>query len=305
MEAQPKMIIGFILLTHEKPHQALRLIRRLNELYAFPPIVCHHDFSQSDFPQNQAPGNLSFVRPHVRTRWGDFSLVEATLRAMRRMLDRPDGPDWFVLLSGADYPIKPAWKVRDDFQQAGCDAHLDHTLIDPARCDNAWKLAYRSRYFCLPVSVPGWTKTRGFHWRTLKLPHRLSSWFLPFSRDFPCSAGSQWFNLNRRAAEYILAQTQANPRVYRHFGVTNFPDEAYFQTTLANARFLSLHPNHFRYIDWSSDGPKPKTLDLTDLPKLIASPAHFARKFSLDRVDLLDALDRAVDEMSDPKIPEG
>jgi hypothetical protein len=38
--------IGFIILSHDKPAQLLRLVRRLMKLYGDPPIVCHHDFSK-------------------------------------------------------------------------------------------------------------------------------------------------------------------------------------------------------------------------------------------------------------------
>jgi hypothetical protein len=106
--------IGIVLITHQKPDQIIRLVTRLNSMFGEPAIVCHHDFSKCALPLSAFPGNVSFVRPHLPTRWGDFSLVEATVRALQQMYLAPAAPDWVVLLSGADYPIKPAAKILHD-----------------------------------------------------------------------------------------------------------------------------------------------------------------------------------------------
>ncbi|HEY0170079.1 MAG TPA: hypothetical protein VGB98_03430, partial [Pyrinomonadaceae bacterium] len=69
----------------------------------------------------------------------------------------------------------------------------------------------------------------------------------------------------------------------------------YFQTILANAQGLKLNNNNWRYTDWSPGGPHPKTLLVEDMPALVASTAHFARKFDADTdVRILDELDAFV-----------
>ena len=35
--------LGFVLLTHDRPQQAARLVKRLNAMFGFPPIAWHHD----------------------------------------------------------------------------------------------------------------------------------------------------------------------------------------------------------------------------------------------------------------------
>lgn len=74
-----------------------------------------------------------------------------------------------------------------------------------------------------------------------------------------------------------------------------FSEESYFQTILANAENLKLNNNSWRYTDWALDGAHPKTLLLEDMPALVASVAHFARKFDTDTdVRILDELDALV-----------
>jgi len=116
--------------------------------------------------------------------------------------------------------------------------------------------------------------------------------FLPFSEKLLCFAGSQWFSANHRAAEYIInfhSQKNALTSHYRH---RIFADESYFQTILANAPHLNLKNDDYRYVDWSTQGAHPKTMVMEDLPNLLSSSCHFARKFDID-VDsnILDQLD--------------
>ena len=67
--------IGFILLTHRNPEQIYRLIAHLNRMFNYPTIVCHHDFSKCDLSVDTLPKNISFVRPHIETAWGEFSAL--------------------------------------------------------------------------------------------------------------------------------------------------------------------------------------------------------------------------------------
>ena len=103
--------IAFVLLSHREPAQLLRLVTTLNRLYDDPPIACHHDFSQCPLDTANFPGNVRFVTASIRTGWAKWSVVRAMLAALRLLYDHAD-PDWFILLSGADYPIRDAAAVR-------------------------------------------------------------------------------------------------------------------------------------------------------------------------------------------------
>src|SRR5262249_19190201 len=146
--------IGFALVTHEKPKQIRRLIHRLNTMFDGPPIACHHDFGQCSLPIDEFPANVSFVLPSLQTRWGAFVIAEGAARAIRLLYEAPSAPDWFVLLSGADYPIKPASRIRDDLAASPYDAHIHHELIDPNHFAHNWQRLCYERYFCRRLKLP-------------------------------------------------------------------------------------------------------------------------------------------------------
>jgi hypothetical protein len=290
--------IGFVLLTHAHPDQALRLVSRLNAMFDHPPIAWHHDFTRSALDPGRVPDNAALVRPHVRTAWAEFSIVEATMRAVRQLYDGA-APDWFVILSGADYPIKSADRILGDLRAGGYDAHIEHELIAAPHFAREWQRELHNRYCASrTVRVPWVTRRLRVTRRTLRVTHPLLlRWLLPFSATFRCYAGPHWFSGNRRAAEHLLAFHASRPRLAAHHRPILFPEESYFQCALANAPHLRLNDRNYRYVEWPEDGDAshPKTLTRDDLPALLASPCHFARKFD-PAVDaaVLDALDTAV-----------
>ncbi len=286
--------IGFVLLTHQNPLQIHRLVATLNTMFNRPPIVCHHDFGQCSLDTADFPANVTFIRPHLATLWGDFSVVEATVRCLQVMFSAPAAPDWFILLSGADYPIKPAQQIIGDIAASPYDAHIHHRLIDPANLSHWWDKLCCQRYHTVllaPFLPRRWHRLR----TRLRLPAGLARPLTPFSAEFRCYAGGAWFLTNARTVAHIIHSFQTNPKLNRHYRRATLADESYFQTMLANAPGLRLSNNVYRYTDWSAGGRHPKTLTLTDLPNLQASTAHFARKFDLNRDSaILDELDQLI-----------
>jgi hypothetical protein len=225
--------IGFVLFSHDKPAQLLRLVRRLMKLYGNPPIVCHHDFSKCSLDGFDFPGEVTFVRPHIKTKWGGISLVHTYLAALRILYQREDSPEWFVSLSGTDYPVRPASAVLDQLASGGFDAYLDHRLVeypwtpDPsvqyepyAFNSSAWvPLAY-DRYVAIRLWLPwySWTKRR-----PIKIPvgiirsKSLVGPFNPFSETLKCYGGATWFTCNRKAAERLLADSAENRVLHAHY----------------------------------------------------------------------------------------
>jgi hypothetical protein len=158
--------IGFLLVTHNKPHQLVRLVNRLNDLFDNPPIACHHNFSITPLDIESLPKNIEFVQPHVQTKWGKFSTIDAELRALQLLYDKPDSPDWFVLLSGSDYPVKSADKIIQDLLSSPYDVCMHHEIVKYGELETGWqKLGYQ-RYCIarawLPVLDQQWKLKKKF-----------------------------------------------------------------------------------------------------------------------------------------------
>jgi len=304
--------IGFVLLSHNKPEQLLRLTRRLVHLYGDAPIVCHHDFSQCSLNGLVFPSQVIFVRPHLETKWAGMSLILAFLRALKIMYQRLSPPDWFVLLSGSDYPVRPPQTVLDELASGGFDAYLDHRLVeypwtpDPKieyaphafKCAGWIPLAH-DRYVAIHPCLP-WYSLGRRRFVKLTVGHirskRLLRFFTPFTETLKCYGGSQWFTGNHRAAERLLATNSQNRILFEHFSGRFIPDESLPHTILCNQADLRISENDLRYIDWRMGGYHPKTLGLDDIPRILASGAHFARKFDLAMgPEVFDAIDEIVD----------
>lgn len=303
--------IGFVLLVNpfNPLEQSERLIRTLNRMFDNPPIVCHHDFGKNSQWINNCPANVQLVQPHVNTKWGDFSCIDATIQSLRLLYAGGSGPEWFVYLSGSDYPIKSADKILSDLQTGGFDGYVEHKLVsegdliyppDPENLQGwkheTWLKQCHKRYCSVRVDVPGINRYLRPSKRTFWLEHPIfTKGRIPFNCDFKCYAGEVWFCANHRCARRILGFYDADRRVAEHYRKTLVPEESYLQTVLANASDLSLSQNFLRYVDWTTRKSNPRILTKDDLPQLEKSKAHFARKFD-ERVDanVLNELDRLI-----------
>jgi hypothetical protein len=253
-----------------------------------PSIVCHNNFSLCKLPVEGFTKNVSFVRPHFSTEWGRFSVIDAMLSALRLLYKRDDSPDWFVLLSGADYPIKPAQQIITDLQNSEYDAHIECERIDFDEYKTNWERLCYDRYCTIKFKFPFINKQLRPYKRVITLRNTLiTKRFIPFSERFFCYAGEFWFTANRKTAKFILEYHKTRFALASHYrnlekyGMVS-PDESYLQTIIGNSKELKRSNNIWRYIDWSEGKDHPKSITLEDLQKLRESSAHFARKFDIN-----------------------
>lgn len=293
--------IGFAVLSHSEPGQILRLIGGLNAMFGDPPIVCHHDFGKCFLDETVFPNNARFVHPHLATKWGHINVPLAALKAFN-LLKEYAQPDWFVLLSGSDYPVRSAEAILSELSDSNYDAYLDHREIlyravppGQTRRDGgfgfgrpSWiSLAY-DRYCSVPL----------FWWPRLSrklllkgaFPLQKKYVFLRhpsilrwIHRDPPTQiyGGDFWFQANRAAVDRLL-NDRSLAAVAQYLSRRRNVDESFFHTVLCNQQDLRICKDHKRYEDWSRDGKHPKWLETSDVPKILASGAHFARKFRPD-----------------------
>jgi hypothetical protein len=245
------------------------------------------------------------VSPHVKTRWAQFSIVEAILRALE-LLYRDAAPDWFVLLSGADYPTMRSDKVLIDLTSNEMDVLLDFQEVLKFPSDSSYsapdnqnpglqhfgtpensRLAWR-RYVASSVWFPILRSGPRLGRYTVYFP--FEAWRSPFGPDFKCFYGSTWLTGNRKVAEILLKPTDKHMHLRRYLRWRVMGDECYFQTVLGNAPHLKIDRVTRRFCVWDG-GYHPNVLGLDDLPAIVSSKAHFARKFSPDS-PVLDEIDR-------------
>jgi Core-2/I-Branching enzyme len=285
--------LGFAILSYDQPEFLLRLVKTLNRMFGDPPIVCHHNFSQCSLDEALFPTNVRFVHPHIATRWGHISCPLAVLRAFG-LLRADDRPDWFFLLSGSDYPVRPANEIIADLSNPKFDAYLDHreilsgapppgqTAQDGGFGRPDWiPIAYyrycRCRYPAKAALLPGSSSCcRRFVPIKSHRLDRMARWF-QFNRPSRIYGGCFWFHANRRAIDRLLDDPSMR-RLVRYYRIREIPEESLFHTALCNQVGLQIGKEHKRYEDWTGGGAHPKWLDMSDVTKIIASGAYFARK---------------------------
>ena len=288
--------IGFVLMTHTQPEQVAYLCKRLSEMFGNPPIAIHHDYGQSPLNPASLPSQVRLVKDWVPTAWGKPVLLDAYLKALN-LLYESASPDWAVCLSGADYPIRSAERILSDLRDTKADAWLDFReisegCVQPEDANSIvtnfktekWMKTARDRYMAFDLIPFRIRKHIGMRNRTVFARHPvLTRLFTPFSPKFRPFAGDFWHTINRRAAEVLLDDTEQSRALRRFYQKRRpIPDESYFQTILLNSPKLTVENNNRRYAIWLENTSSPRPIGRADIPDMLASEAHFARKFPLD-----------------------
>jgi hypothetical protein len=307
--------IGFVIITHNEPEQLLRLVKTLSAMFDVPPIVCHHNFSLCPLDEALFPPNVRFVHPHILTHWGHISVPSAALRALD-LLRKCSELDWFVLLSGTDYPVRPADEIVAELSNANYDIFLDNReilyrgdLSDQTAQSGfgraSWNAIAYDRYCAFPV----------FWWPRLSIKALFSGVFpfrkervlirhpdmirwLRLKRPSRIFGGAIWFQANRKAIDHLLDDPSL-PMLVRYYRNRKCPEESIFHSSLCIQPDLRICKSNMRYEEWMQYEDRsiyrehpahPRWLEASDVPKIVASGAYFARKFRPDGVaqELLD-----------------
>src|SRR5262249_41641749 len=112
-----QMKVAYLVLAHKNP----RLLKKAIEALSFEGsgFFVHIDRKSDigEFSQAASNGNVVLLENPIPVYWGEFSGVEAELLLMRRALEDRQNYDYFVLLGGADYPLRSPQYIQKFLQQ--------------------------------------------------------------------------------------------------------------------------------------------------------------------------------------------
>ena len=215
--------------------------------------------------------DVRFVTPPVRTTWGGFSIVQATLNGLRTIVEAERGPYYLVLLSGQDFPAKPTSVIEAFFEDTPWSACLQFARMGEPGAKPAER--YERYWLHNELRVRGAYRLEQLLSRILPR-RRLPAGVEPF-------AGEQWWSAREDVVEYIVDYVDRHKAYRRFFRWTEVPDESFFHTIIMNSPFKDrVHNDHLRYVDWSTGHSSPRELTRDDIGRIIQSSALFARKFS-------------------------
>lgn len=312
---------AYLLLAHKEPAHVENLAGRILDLSPTAHVIVHYDVDGGEPPWHGEPSGPIHLVERSRVLWGDWSMIEATLRMVRYAVDSLE-VDWVVLLSGEHRPavMLPEWEAH--IAASGKDALLPGQRLPSrlsfgpaeleqhqylARSRHRWSLVDRPRHhvahrsFGLLTKLSSWLRPVV----SVEYIHRRNAWAIGgWRRPGPVRGwtfyrGSQWFALNRRAASAALT---IDPAVANWFKRSWIPDETYLQTALRQIPGLVIADIPTTFVLNTPARPFPGWMQLSsgDLPAVRASGLPFARKVDLTaRPEVVAGIDDAVDRRPD------
>lgn len=281
--------IAFLLLVHDNPAH----VEWLADQLAPHDVYLHIDATKDPRPFGPAlaASNVTPVE-RIPVQWAGFSVVRAEMQLLEAALSDP-GARHFVLLSGACFPIRPVTELVEHLRSAD-ESRIRYVPVTPGV--TSLRSAVELRWFLELNRYPGGKYAR-------RAAHYATRWTLGRRLEGPGGLvphfGSQWWSLNRAAAEHVLDMYRTRPEVVGFYRTTFAPDEHFVQTVVANSPharpdhlmpYLGTHSFsdaalHFirptSAFSTGRDAPKPDRLDPErDLEELRASGKFFARKLA-------------------------
>ena len=272
-------MIGYFLLIHRYPEQFKRLFKAI-----YAPgnqYVIHIDKSSGAV---LADNIIAFLKPFQGVEvlksqdalWGGFSLVDAELRGMARLLEMDANWSHYINLSGQDFPLKSQNYIRQFFAANPGKQFiraLDQAVERPDTLNRIRQLF---------VEEDGKMTATG-----------VARPFLIGDTPF---IGTQWKAVTRSFCEFVCHDPSVE-RFKQFYRNSFIADELFFQTVIMNSGDQGIIMNDdLRMIDWVPDGDiklRPRNYSKSDLEHLEKSNDLFARKFDAEENDeVLTSLER-------------
>ena len=294
------MTVVYIVISHRNPEQVVRLVRVLREGPSARVLVRHDPLGERlEGEEIEAAGGEP-VEDRIKSRWGSWSHLRLMVSCLREATARHD-PDWVLILSGQDYPLRPIADIEADLDTSPADARLGSVrqveTHRPAIGDDEFFLRCRYRHYArprvFPSSLPGPIRPLAY---ARELPPLLGVRRIDRA-PLALFASADWLTLGRAGIRAVLAASE-NRRLTRHFRRVAVPSESFFASVLLGDLSLIVERDNRRFSAFVAGSPHPDTLTSDDYDRLLASGADFARKFDAARdphvLDLLDEHRRSV-----------
>ncbi|WBU58119.1 DUF5928 domain-containing protein [Paracoccus sediminicola] len=280
--------IAFILLAHKDPEGLIAQARRLTATGDYMAIHFDASASRADFERVRKAladnSNVTFARRRHRCGWGAWSLVAASLDAVRAAVDAFPAATHFYMLSGDCMPIKSAEYARGflDAEHVDYIENVDFFGSDWIKTGmREDRLIYR-HWFNERSQPRRFYASYEFQKRfglTRKIPE-----------DLEMKIGSQWWCLRRQTIEKLLNFCRRRRDVLRFFSTTWIPDETFFQTIVPHVvPRAEIRSRTLTYLMFSDYG-MPVVFYNDHYEMLLGQDALFARKISPEALELKERL---------------
>jgi hypothetical protein len=291
------MKVAYLIIAHNNPAHLKRLVDALNSddvsffIHIDRKVTMQLSFNGYD--------NVHILENRVAVNWGGYSLVEAALLLLKAAY-ATDNFDYYVLMSGADYPIRSNQYIQSFFTNNNMKS-----FINVIKMPGDFKKFERLDYYHLEGgNSRERNKIKGYGLRSIDLLIK----YLHIKRKYPKEyshyimyGGTTWWAFHRNFVTYLLNFLDNNPVFFNFYKHALFPDEMLFHTIIMNSPFRESVANGLTYDDWTIDHHPQFLISEKHLPifnqELIdgrygLSMHLFARKFTDDSTSLLNEIEK-------------
>jgi core-2/I-Branching enzyme len=291
------MKIAYLVFAYKNPQLLKRVIGMLSsEDCAF---FIHIDQKSSIKEFSGIRGeNIFFSEKRIPVYWAEFSGVQAILLLVRQAMEGPQDYDYFVLLSGSEYPLRSGRYIRTSLEE-----NRGLEFINIVKMPAPGKPISRINTLRYPSDKP----VRRFASRVLAKLGLAQRDYRKYLGSLEPYSGITWWALTRDACQYILEFVARNQHMAEYFQNVFAPEETFFHTILGNSAFRSRIHRNLCYEDWSVPGGHPAMINGKHVAffeaqeKVCVNDVYgpgellFARKFSDDSLDLLQRIDDMIE----------
>ncbi|OAM51581.1 glycosyl transferase [Methylovorus sp. MM2] len=260
-------MIAYFILVHRYPNQFKRLFKAIYDPTNH--YLIHVDKRSGselaievreflvDYP------NVSILESK-KMLWGGYSLVDAELRGIKHLLKMGLEWDFFINLSGQDFPLKTQSYIKHFLSKNIGSDFLKIADQNKIRPDTLHRIEDYVTEHENEITTSTPVQKR------------------PFLSGVTPYIGNQWMILSRSFCEF-LTNSQEVDRFREFYRNTLIADEGFFQTVIMNTSYLpTIINDDKRAIDWIPMGTiklRPRDFVSEDAVDLLSSKDLFARKF--------------------------
>ncbi len=273
------MKVAVLILAHKSPEQLEYLIKSLQHKEVN--VYLHIDKSAA-FSYKNINATFVPVLPNYYCSWGAYNVTRATFDLLKRA--HKDNNDYYVLISGEDFPIKPINKIVEFFKTHEGISYINLLPLEEVKKDVLVDYPTFIKRFSF-VHIPICHNNKIFS----ILKHRFLSnfkklqkkfTFLRFKTPRDIYVGENWFNLNRRDVEKLLKEFRKSKwlRFRLSFGLLmeEVLPHTLLKRSLNNDKWVN---DSLRFTIWKPNTGSPEVLKSENISDAINSNDLFARKF--------------------------
>ncbi len=243
--------VGFVVLAHDNIFRLRQVINHLSNQDV--PIALHLD---AKTPAHKRQALQYFFQhtprlywaPSIRCEWGEWSIVEAQIRATKCLMENEPELDYIYNISGSCLPLRPV-KELEEFLDARGEPYdyIESVAIDQKQ----WVvdgLEQERIQFYHPFN---WQNQRKLFDANVKF-QRMIKFRRKIPNDLTPSFGSQWWCLSTPTLRRIFEDPKFDEYA-KFFEKSWIPDESFFQT-LARKHSPRIENRSLTYATFDSSG---------------------------------------------------